>query len=84
MLRLFILFLCFFVPVSSFAGGWAIEDVNDRFKILRYNGSKAVELNYSGSWYISCLKGRKRGNSGRPYDTLKTATQFAISVCNKS
>ena len=71
-----------FIGTSAFAGGFTINDVSDKFKLLKYKGSKVAELKYSCSWYVYCLKGRSGGSSSEPNDTLKESVMRAMTVCD--
>ena len=84
MKRIVLLFgLCVLMSQNVFASDWAINDKSHTLKILKYQGSAVAELKYNGKWYFYCEKGRKRGRAGEKYDSLRTATKFAMSECDK-
>jgi len=83
-ISVFILFLAFLsTSFNVFAGGYTIQDISNKKKILKYDDSKVAELKYVGGWKVFCEKGRKRGSVSTRFDTLKVATINAMSVCKK-
>lgn len=83
-MRKFIILTSVCIPHLAFAGKYYIEDISKTKKDIYYNKTiKIAELRYSYGWKVLCEKGRKRGNSSRSYDSLKTAYQFAISECKR-
>jgi beta-xylosidase len=85
MLRIFFIFLSLLMfSKNAFASNYTITDISNTKKILKYRGSKVAELRNNNKWKVWCIKGRKRGDVDDRFDTLRTATQFAISVCDKS
>jgi len=84
MLRVFFTSVFLFIlSQNAFAGSWTITDASDQKKILKYNGSKIAELKYNGEWYFYCKKGRSGGSVDKKFDTLRTATKNAMTVCDK-
>jgi hypothetical protein len=78
-----VFFAFLFFTQNAFAEKYYIDDITKRKKYLYYGSSKVAEMVHNGKWQVYCEKGRKRGNSSDKYDTLRTATQFAMSICDK-
>lgn len=73
---------CILISQNAFSSDWAINDKSQTLKILKYKGSPVAELKYDGKWYFYCEKGRSGGNVNKKFDSLRSATKNAMTVCD--